>query len=91
MEVNLLKRTVKLRGEEIRLTAKMIEAGAELCKIKLHPAESKAEAAKLAAYIDAFMPEYIDLWLLRNFEMGIARSRDHLMSRSAELKALAEG
>ncbi|MBR4081161.1 MAG: family 20 glycosylhydrolase [Clostridia bacterium] len=81
----------ELFKREIRLTAKMIEAGAELCKIKLHPEASRAEAAKLAELIDGFLPEYIEIWNLRNFEMGIARFRDHLIARSAELKALANG
>ena len=73
---------------EIRLTARLIIAGSELCKIKLHPEASRKEAAALADEIDALLPEYRELWLLRNYENGAERFADMLMSRRDELRAL---
>ena len=73
---------------EIRLTAWMIELGSELCKVKLHPQDSIDKVDKLVALIDKILPEYIEIWNYRNFEMGIARSEGYLTSRRAELLAL---
>ena len=73
---------------EIRLTAWLIELGSEVCKVKLHPQDSLDKVDSLVALIDKIFPEYIEIWNYRNFEMGIARFRDHLLSRRAELLAL---
>ena len=73
---------------EIRLTAKLIELGSELCKVKLHPQESVKEAKALAAMIDEILPEYTDIWNLRNYEMGIERFVNQLKARRTELLAL---
>lgn len=73
---------------EIRLTAWLIELGSEICKVKLHPQESVGMVDELVAMIDKILPEYIEIWNYRNFEMGIARFRDYLISRRAELLAL---
>ena len=73
---------------EIRLTAWMIELGSELCKVKLHPQDSIDKVDELVALIDKILPEYIEIWNYRNFEMGIARSEGYLTSRRAELLAL---
>ncbi len=73
---------------EIRLTAWLIELGSEICKVKLHPAESLDKVDELAAMIGRILPEYIEIWNYRNFEMGIARFRDYLIDRRAELLAL---
>ena len=73
---------------EIRLTAKLIELGSELCKVKLHPQESVKEAKALAAMIDEILPEYTDIWNLRNHEMGIERFVNQLKARRTELLAL---
>ncbi|MBQ2928725.1 MAG: family 20 glycosylhydrolase [Clostridia bacterium] len=73
---------------EIRLTAWMIELGSELCKVKLHPQDSIDKVDELVALIDKLLPEYIEIWNYRNFEMGIARSEGYLTSRRAELLAL---
>ena len=73
---------------EIRLTAWMIELGSELCKVKLHPHDSIDKVDELVALIDKILPEYIEIWNYRNFEMGIARSEGYLTSRRAELMAL---
>lgn len=73
---------------EIRLTAWLIELGSEVCKVKLHPQDSLDKVDSLVALIDKILPEYIEIWNYRNFEMGIARFRDHLLSRRAELLAL---
>jgi len=45
---------------------------------------------ELVALIDRILPEYIEIWNFRNFEMGIARFRDNLISRRAELLALRD-
>ena len=73
---------------EIRVTAWMIELGSEICKVKLHPQESVDKVEELVALIDKILPEYIELWNYRNYEMGIARSRGYLTSRREELLAL---
>lgn len=73
---------------EIRLTAWLVELGSEVCKVKLHPQDSIDKANGLAALIDKILPEYIEIWNYRNFEMGIARFRDYLIARRAELLAL---
>ena len=75
---------------EIRLTARLIIAGSELCKIKLHPVQSRGQAAALAEEIDALLPEYRALWLLRNYEEGVNRFASMLESRRDELRALAQ-
>ena len=75
---------------EIRLTAWLIELGSEICKVKLHPQDSIGEVDALVELIDRILPEYIEIWNYRNFEMGIARFRDNLISRRAELLALKE-
>ena len=73
---------------EIRLTAQLIELGSELCKVKLHPQQSVAQAQELAAMIDGILPEYIEIWNFRNYEMGIERFVGHLKARQEELRAL---
>ena len=75
---------------EIRLTARLIETGSELCKIKLHPQSSVPQAHALADQIDALLPEYTALWLKRNYEKGVERFRDCLIDRRDELRALKE-
>ena len=74
---------------EIRVTAWMIELGSEICKVKLHPAESVDKVDELVALIDKILPEYEELWKFRNFEMGMGRSYGYLTARREELLALA--
>ncbi|MBE5773067.1 MAG: hypothetical protein E7337_03945 [Clostridiales bacterium] len=74
--------------QEIRITAKLIILGSELCKVKLHPADSVGKVDELVAMIDDILPPYIEIWNRRNYEMGIARFRDYLLSRKEELLAL---
>lgn len=76
--------------QEIRLTVWLIELGSEVCKVKLHPAESIDKVDELVALIDRILPEYIEIWSYRNFETGIARFLDHLTARRSELLALKE-
>lgn len=76
---------------EIRLTARLIVLGSEFCKVKLHPQASLREAAELAGWIDELLPEYIEIWNHRNYEMGIERFVNHLKARRDELRALADG
>ncbi|MBR5231368.1 MAG: family 20 glycosylhydrolase [Clostridia bacterium] len=78
----------ELFAREIRLTTKMITLGSEICKVKLHPQESVGEVDRLVALIDEIIPEYIEIWNIRNYEMGIERSLNHFKSRRAELLAL---
>jgi len=73
---------------EIRLTAKLIELGSEVCKVKLHPEASVKEAKALAAMIDELLPEYTEIWNFRNYEMGIERFVGQLKARRDELLAL---
>ena len=73
---------------EIRLTARLVELGSEFCKVKLHPRDSIKEAKELAAMIDEILPEYIEIWNYRNYEMGIERFVNHLKSRRDEMLAL---
>ena len=73
---------------EIRLTARLIELGSEVCKVKLHPTRSREEARRLAAMIDQIIPEYESLWNLRNYERGVEKFRDELLHRKEELLAL---
>ncbi|NLZ89778.1 MAG: hypothetical protein GX916_09805, partial [Clostridiales bacterium] len=67
-----------------------IELGSEVCKVKLHPAESLDKVDELVALIDRILPEHIEIWNYRNFEIGIARFLDHLIARRTELLALKE-
>ncbi len=76
--------------QEIRVTAWMIELGSEICKVKLHPQDSVDKVDDLVALIDRILPLYIDLWNHTSYEMGVARSRDYLLSRRAELLTLKE-
>ena len=73
---------------EIHLTAQLIELGSELCKVKLHPFQSVREAHALADMIDRILPEYIEIWNIRNYEMGVERFVGHLKARRDELRAL---
>jgi len=73
---------------EIRLTVWMIELGAEICKVKLHLEESVDRVDELVALIDKILPEHIEIWNYRNYEMGVARFLDQLKARRAELLAL---
>ena len=77
-----------LLKREIRMTVGLIVLGSEICKVKLHPAESVGRVDELVAMIDEIMPEYIEIWNIRNYEMGIARFRDSIYARRAELLAL---
>ena len=79
-----------LLKREIRLTAQLIELGAEVCKVKLHPEQSAGDAPRLAAMIDDILPEFRELWFIRNFERGIERFEGYLKSRRDELLALTE-
>ncbi|MCR4621192.1 MAG: beta-N-acetylhexosaminidase [Clostridiales bacterium] len=74
---------------EIRLTARFVELGAEVCKVKLHPEASKGKARELAETIDALLPEYKRLWDLRNYERGVEKFMEHLAARRDELLELA--
>ena len=38
--------------------------------------------------IDGILPEYIEIWNFRNYEMGIERFVGHLKARQEELRAL---
>ena len=78
----------ELFKREIRITAQLIELGSEVCKVKLHPQKSAGEADRLAAMIDKILPEYIELWNIRNYEMGIERFLGYLQGRKEELLAL---
>ncbi len=73
---------------EIRMTAKLIELGSEICKVKLHPQESVGDVDRLVALLDEVIPEYKALWKLRNYEMGIERTLNQLLSRREELLSL---
>ena len=75
---------------EIRVTAWMVELGSEICKVKLHPAQSVDQVDTLVALIDHILPEYTALWNIRNYEMGIEKFLTHLHGRRAELLALKE-
>ncbi len=75
---------------EIRVTAELIRAGAELCKVKLHPEASASGAGELADRLERVLPEYRALWNLRNYEKGIERSWNHFTARVQELRDLAE-
>ena len=73
---------------EIRLTAKLIELGSEICKVKLHPAASVGQVPALVCLIDEILPEFIDQWNARNYEHGSARFAGYLKARREELLAL---
>ena len=75
---------------EIRVTAELIRIGSELCKVKLHPDRSVKEAGELAERLEALLPEYRDLWAVRNYEKGIELSLGYFHDRIRELRALAE-
>ena len=75
---------------EIRLTAQLIELGSELCKVKLHPRQSVKEARNLADSIDRILPEFRELWNIRNYEKGAERFEGELMARRTELLALSD-
>jgi len=76
---------------EIRMTAQLIEAGSELCKIKLHPGASRPQAAALAEKLDGLLPEFRALWVLRNYEKGVERFSGYLTDRRDELRRLSAG
>ena len=73
---------------EIRLTARLIVLGSEVCKVKLHPSESAEKAKELADMIDELLPEYVALWNMRNYEKGVERFSAQLAARRDELRAL---
>ena len=73
---------------EIRLTAQLIELGSEVCKVKLHPHASPEKALALAQMIDDMLPEFADLWRVRNYEKGMERFYGCLTARRDELRAL---
>jgi hypothetical protein len=73
---------------EVRWTAKTIELGAEICKLKLHPAESVGKVDGLTAMIDEISAEYQKLWNFRNYEKGIEKFMTNLQKRREELLAL---
>ena len=73
---------------EIRLSAKLVILGAEICKLKLHPEASKGEAGRLIGMINEIIPEYIALWNIRNYEKGCERFVGYLASRREELASL---
>ena len=73
---------------EICLTAELIELGSELCKVKLHPMDSVREAHELADRIDRILPEYEEIWCIRNYPKGAERFADQLRARQKELRAL---
>ena len=75
---------------EIRLTARMVELGSELCKLKLHPRESKDKARELVSLIDKILPEYVELWNIYNYEKGSEMFCSHLNARKSELLALGQ-
>ncbi|MBR5258327.1 MAG: hypothetical protein IKV51_05215, partial [Clostridia bacterium] len=75
---------------EIRLTARMVELGSELCKLKLHPRESKDKARELVSLIDKILPEYVELWNIYNYEKGSEMFCNHLNARKSELLALGQ-
>ena len=74
---------------EIRLTARLIELGSEVCKVKLHPQASAGQARTLAGMIDDILPEFVALWNARNYERGVERFCGYLTARRDELLALA--
>ena len=74
--------------DEIRLTAKLIELGSEICKVKLHPEQSSDAAHELADTIDGIVAEYRRLWLIRNYESGVEKFADHLIARRDEMRKL---
>jgi len=78
----------ELFKREIRVTAWMIELGSEICKVKLHPAQSLDRVDDLVALIDRIVPEYTYIWNARNYEMGIERFLAQLHARREELLAL---
>ncbi len=73
---------------EIRWTAWAVELGSELCKVKLHPAQSADKAQELAALIDRITEEYKELWDFRNYERGKELFLKQMQDRKAELLAL---
>lgn len=78
----------KLLKREIRVTAQLIELGSEVCKVKLHPQQSIARAQELADMIDRILPEYTEIWNIRNYEMGIERFVGQLKARRDEMRAM---
>ena len=74
---------------EISLTARLIELGSEVCKVKLHPQSSAVQAQHLADMIGEILPEFRELWLKRNYEKGVEKYSEILLSRHCELRELA--
>ena len=74
---------------EIRLTARLVILGSEICKVKLHPQASRVKAKELIAEIDELLPEYLALWKIYNYERGSERFCAYLTARREELSALA--
>ncbi len=75
---------------EIRLTAKLIELGSGICRVKLHPDTSASEALELAGAIDGILPEFEETWKKRNYEKGVERFTEHLRARQKEMRELAK-
>lgn len=75
---------------EIRVTSWLIELGAELCKVKLHPKDSVCRVDDIVALIDRILPEYDELFHFWNYDHGIMRFLGHLHNRRQELLALKE-
>ena len=75
---------------EVRWTAQAIELGSELCKVKLHPAESVDKVDELVDLIDDIAAEYVELWDYRNYEKGKEKFLTHMHDRREELLALKQ-
>ena len=77
-----------LMKTEIRLTAWLIEIGSEVCKLKLHPEESRKDVPRIVALIDKFLEAYEAPYLVRNYRQGIDRFLNDMRKRREELLAL---
>ncbi len=73
---------------EILINVKMVMLSAELCKIRMSQKVSAEKKAELVALIDWMIPEYKQLWLVRNFEEGVQNFIEQLLRRKQELLAL---
>lgn len=73
---------------EILLNSKMVILSAETCKIRIGTKLSNEKLDELIAMIDEILPEFHELWCMRNYEKGVEIFESALNQRRCELAAL---
>lgn len=73
---------------EIVLNSKAVILAAELVKVRLHQTADEKTKENISMLIDEIIPEYTELWNIRNLKSGSNRFTDMLLARKSELMSL---